>query len=258
MLRSEWIKLITIRSTVWTATLTLAFTAGFAGLVILGIVLGESEGGLDPAGLISDQFGAQPAATLVGFGLLMAQAFAAILGVILVTSERSNGAINSTVAAVPKRSLIVLGKLTVSGMAGLAIGAASSVLTVAIGYPVFDRYGDAGSLVDPALVQAVAGGAVYFALIAMISTSIGFLVRGTAAAAGLALGLVLIVPGLLQLVPIVGGPLAALLPTALGQALYTPVAVIGVPALLIGAGGMVAWVVALGALALSTFTRKDV
>lgn len=258
VVRSEWIKLLSIRSTVATAIVAAGLTAMFAGLVVLGIVVGETEGGVDAAETIAGTFGDQPTPSMIAYTVMFTQAFAAVLGVLVVTSERASGVISATVAAVARRRLIVLAKLTVSGIAGFALGAVTVAITVAIAHPVFSANTDAGSLLSAGVLQSVAGAALYFALISMISTGIGFLVRGTAPAAGIALGLLLIVPGLIQLIPAIGPAVASALPTALGQALYLPVEQVGVSALIVGGAGILAWVLAAGTGALASFTRRDV
>jgi len=98
VLRSEWVKLRSLRSTLTTLgaaglimlVVGLTFAAVTAGLISGGDGNGPSEFANNPAG-----------ATLQG--TLFAQLVIGVLGVMLITSEYATGTIRNTLAVVPKR-----------------------------------------------------------------------------------------------------------------------------------------------------------
>jgi purine-cytosine permease-like protein len=79
-LRSEWTKLRTLRSTVWTVLVTIALGVGFGALLSLAGARNYAE--LAPA----DRPSFDPAATSLA-GHIVAQLAIAVLGVLIVTSE---------------------------------------------------------------------------------------------------------------------------------------------------------------------------
>src|SRR3546814_17112605 len=92
-LRSEWIKLSTLRSTWWSIGIVAALTIGIALLIALAIN--------DP-----DFLGIQAVVLPIQFTMLLA----GILGVIAVTGEYSTGMIRSTLTADPIRGSVLSAK----------------------------------------------------------------------------------------------------------------------------------------------------
>ena len=89
MLRSEWIKLRTLRSTVWSYLFVVVIMLGLALALTLTVVNGDE---IAPAALGGD------AEAQVGlfvqsstFGVFLAQLVVAVLGVLVITGEYSTG-----------------------------------------------------------------------------------------------------------------------------------------------------------------------
>jgi ABC-2 type transport system permease protein len=97
--RMEWIKLRRLRSTWWTLAVTAAGTVGI-GLAV-GLNSRNASGNLTNNALA----GVVP-------GLLLAGA----LGVLTMTSEYTSGTIRATLAAVPRRPLVLAAKAAVLGL----------------------------------------------------------------------------------------------------------------------------------------------
>lgn len=220
ILRSEGVKLLTLRSTWWCLSIVAVLTAGIPALVSLAF----DEG---PRGLQAADIGLtlwMSATTLPsGFSVLAV----AVLGCLVITGEYGTGMIRSTMAAVPKRMPALGAKALVIGavafatvLLALVIGAALSGLVLgAKGYVI-----DAG---DPRVWSTLAAAAGYPALLAMFSVGVGTIIRNSAGAIASVLGLLLVVPTILQ---IAGSLLnatwifdvAAFLPDMLGAAMTTP------------------------------------
>jgi ABC-2 type transport system permease protein len=99
VLRSEWIKTRTVRSTVWTLALTVLLMVGFSTLFSWGTSSVQGDGG--PAAGVGT--GSALAVFMVTVGYGVAQLTLAVLGVLAITTEYSTGMVRSTFAAVPTR-----------------------------------------------------------------------------------------------------------------------------------------------------------
>ena len=105
VLRSEWIKMRSLRST------ALTLLAGIVSMVALGWIFGWANNAnwseLNP----DEQASFSPIdATLAGYHL--AQLAIGVLGVLLVTGEYATGMIRATFGAVPRRSPVLWAKVT--------------------------------------------------------------------------------------------------------------------------------------------------
>jgi ABC-2 type transport system permease protein len=140
-------------------------------------------------------------------GIQAGQAIVAILAVLAISGEYSTGMIRITLAAMPRRSAVLAAKaVLVAGLvlAAGAIAVGGSVLagrillpghgfTAARGFPL-------ESLADGPTLRAAAGSVLYLALIALLSLGIATLVRDSAAAIGVVLGLLYLSPIILGVV----------------------------------------------------------
>lgn len=258
LLRSERIKLTSIRSTRWTAALAVLLSAAFVALMAFGLSAAESEEAIGLEEMILRTFGPTPTLGAIGYALLFAPALIAVFGALVVSTERSNGLLSVTVAAVPDRRLILAAKLLVSTVVSLVVGVVVVALSYAIAEPAFIANGFPVTVFDSASLQVLAGGAIYLALLGTLSTGIAFLFRNTATAVGAVLVLLLVLPGFIQLVPVVGPAIAAAMPTALGARLFMPAAGGDWVSPVIGLVGLIVWAAAAAIAARITFSRSDV
>lgn len=114
LLRSEWTKLRTVRSTMWTVGFTIligvALAAIFAGAVRVhwATMTPSKRASFDPLGI-----------SMVGvyFGVLAI----GILGVLAISAEYSTGTVHATFCAVPRRPLVLAAKAIVFGVVALVI-----------------------------------------------------------------------------------------------------------------------------------------
>ncbi|BDZ46233.1 ABC transporter permease subunit [Naasia aerilata] len=257
VLRSERIKLTSLRSTVWTVLSAVAGSVGFAGLIVLGILVAPAEGG-DAGEIVAATFGERPALGAIGFVVLIAQLLVAVLGVLVVSAERSSGLLAATVAAVPRRTPILAAKLVVSGVASFAVGLVIGVATWLVVQPSLPTIGKPAWEVDAGTLQVVLGTALYLAMISVLSTALGSLFRSSAAGLGLVLGVLLLLPGVLPMIPLVGGGLAQILPSAAGMLLFQPFDQVGWGAILAGLAILLAWVGAAAAGAAVLWKKRDI
>lgn len=198
VVRAEWIKLTSVRSIGWAVAIAVVITAGFGALAAFATLATAPEGAIEQ-GLLSDI----PVAALGTSGMLVSQLVFAILGVIVITGEYGSGQIRSSLTAVPRRLPVLGAKALVVGVAtfvasaiSLAIGIASTIgIAVAYGIPV-DGMG-----LDASVAYTVLGGAVYLALLTVFALGVGTLVRSGAGGIAIALGVLLVLPVVVGLVP---------------------------------------------------------
>ena len=194
VLRSEWIKLRSLRSTIWSFALVIVVSLGMSVLMsstatgMSGVVLAEE-----------DQLNLLLSATT--FGIFFGQMIVAVLGVISVTGEYSTGMIKSTLTAVPRRLPALAGKMIVMFVATFIVGTFSTVGSYFVATPILAGSGISANLFDPLLLQALFGGALYLALIAVFAQGLGAILRSSAGGIALVLGILLVLPVVLSMVP---------------------------------------------------------
>jgi ABC-2 type transport system permease protein len=196
-LHAEWTKLRTLPGTPW---LLLAVAAA---TIALGTVA-DAAARCPAPGCQLD-----PAKTSLT-GVDLGQAIVAILAATAVSGEYPTGMIRTTLAAMPRRLTVLAAKaVTVTGLT-LAAGAAGVLGSVLAGRLILSGHGftaahrlPALSLANGPVLRAAAGSVLYLALIALLSAGAAAAVRETAAAIGIVLGLLYLLP---ILGPVAGSP----------------------------------------------------
>jgi ABC-2 type transport system permease protein len=194
VLRAEWTKFWSVRSTLWTLLIAIALTVGLGVLFSWGLSTNlddlspEERAGLDPTGV-----------SLGGLGF--GQLAIAVLGVLIISSEYSTGGIKATFTAVPQRLKVLLAKALVLFVVALVIGTVTSFAAFFLGQLFWQRVDLATSLSDPDVLRAVLGGGLYVAGSGLFGYAFGVLLRHTAGAITAAVALLLVLPPLTLLLP---------------------------------------------------------
>ncbi|TFD79447.1 ABC transporter permease [Cryobacterium fucosi] len=196
LIRSEWIKLRSVRSTVWSYALLVAFSLGLAAIMSGSLDLQGADVSMVPAA--NQAIFVAQAST---FGVFFGQLIVAVLGVLTISGEYSTGMIRSTLAAVPNRLPALWAKAAVLFVATFLVGLVSTVGSYLVSSAVLSGKGLHASLFDPAVLFPVLGGALYLGLIAVFALGIGTIVRSGAGGIAVVLGIVLLVPIVLQMIP---------------------------------------------------------
>jgi ABC-type transport system involved in multi-copper enzyme maturation permease subunit len=111
---------------------------------------------------------------------------------------------------------------------------------------------------DPGVLRAVLFAGVYGGCVAVIGIAVGFILRSTAAAIGVLLGLLMLAPVLVGLLPgTVGETLTKILPSKAGDAMMSVTAPDGLLSPWSGFAVLAAWVVGLLAIAGLALRRRD-
>lgn len=217
VLRSEWLKLASLRSTYWLAGITLLGAVGAAGMFgLLFRVLDEDINGADPS-MGGEGLGA-PGPTFVGASVTsIALVTIGILAVLAITSEYSSGSIRTTITAVPARQLVFNSKIVV---VTLATGVLTLVTTGLTWVTMQLIYPNGFNGTEANAFKVIGGTTLYLMAIAVFALGVGALVRSSAAAMSIVLGLFLILEQVLLLVAVFSKPVAvivAFLPSTAGS-----------------------------------------
>ena len=194
--RMEWIKLRSLRSTWWTLAATIAAAAGIA--VAVGVNTEDAAADLTNNALAG-----------ISAGLLLT----GILGVVTATAEHSSGTIQSTLAAIPNRPLVLAAKAAVFGTAALAAGEAAAFVAFFAGRAALPAGMPGPALGQPGVLRAVVLGGAGYCLIGLLGLGLGAVVRHTPAAIALLVG------GVYLVAQLVAGLTPVIMP-------YLPVAIV--------------------------------
>ncbi len=208
VLHSEWVKLWSLRSTYWTVLLTLA------AMVLIALLLAV-------ASVNDERLDGQVA---IGMGYSFAQVVVAVLGVLTITGEYTTGMIRSTLSAVPTRLPALAAKAVLVAGLGFLLGVAGVTLSYAVSYPLIgaDR---AANLSDPQVQRVFWGSGLYLAGVGLFGLGVGALIRHTAGAVALMLGVLLLLSTIWQLLMMTSEWFTtsyAYLPSIAGERIATP------------------------------------
>jgi ABC-2 type transport system permease protein len=195
-LRAEWTKLRTLPSTWWVLLAAVGTTVGLGLLVCSAVDTAGGGAGCTPG---TPGCGDEDVVMNSLSGAYAGQIAFVALGVLASTSEYATGMIRTSFLATPGRGAMVLSKAAVLAAVAVAVGLAAAVASFLLGQPVLHGNGfvpDQGypfaSLSDGAAVRAVAGTGLYLATMALLGLGVGMVVRRSAAAISIALGLLFV------------------------------------------------------------------
>ncbi|WP_028050880.1 ABC transporter permease subunit [Cellulomonas sp. URHD0024] len=191
LLRSEWIKFWSVRSTFWTLG---TFLVTMVAMILLFTLALKSAS--DP----SDPDATNALAPFI-LGVAFGQFAVAVLGALTITGEYSTGMIRTSLSAAPKRLPVLWSKGIVAGLSMFGVALIGVAVSAALQWLFFHDNGLGVDLGNSQHVRALIGTALYIATIGLLAFAFGALMRHSAAAVSSVLGLILLVPIVLQLVP---------------------------------------------------------
>ncbi len=194
VLRSEWTKFWSVRSTFWTILAAIVVTIGFSVLIAWGTVANWND--LDA----QDKAMFDPTSNSMN-GLFFGQLAVAVLGVLVISAEYSTGGVRTTFVAVPKRLSVILAKAVIIGVSSFVIGLVFCFISFELCNLFYATKDVDASLGDPGVARGLLGGGLYVAGTAMFGFSLGTLLRHSAGSIVAAVALLLVVPPLTNLIP---------------------------------------------------------
>lgn len=251
LLRSEWTKLRSIRST-WIAAIATVLSSVLLGVIttsdLLGATLSKLPTDWDPT-----------AASFNGLGIL-APVVIGMLGALSITTEHGTGMINTTVATVPSRSSLLAAKATVVAVISLVTSVVTTVLSFAVVQLILAGAGlPAASVDDVGVLGAVAGATLYLVLAALIGLAVGVLTHSTAGSLAVLGGAMLLVPAIAPGLPgVVGDWFSRYWPITAGRAAYTVVPTDTTVAPWLGIGILTAATAVVAVIGHAAFRTRDI
>jgi len=170
VVRSEFCKFRSVRSTLWTLAAAVVFNIAFAALAAIFI----------PGRLSGPELANIDAIRLSLAGIHLSQIAFGVLGALVITNEYSTGMIRATFSAIPQRRLVLAAKSLVFAATALIVGIASSFTA----YYTFEAFlsGDTlhSAIGDPGVLRAIIGGGLYLLVLGLLGLGLGAIIRSSA------------------------------------------------------------------------------
>jgi ABC-type transport system involved in multi-copper enzyme maturation permease subunit len=194
VLRSEWTKLRSVRSTFWALTVTVVLGIGLGAVISAATAHGYAKSS------VSNKLSWDPTGVSLA-GVAIASLAIAVLGALCISSEYSSGMIRTSLIAVPKRGRVLAAKSLVFAVVTFVVGEATSFAAFFVGQALISGHAPHAVLGDPGVARAVAGAGLYLTALAVLSVAAGTLLRHPAAAIACLVGVLFVLPGIAQALP---------------------------------------------------------
>jgi ABC-2 type transport system permease protein len=203
-----------LRSTVYALLVTVVSILAVGTFMAVGVVVQKAP---------ADGFADAPVDDPTGgslSGLSLSVYAVATLGVLIVSSEYASGTMKATLTAVPRRSLLVLGKILALVCVVLPVTLTATLATFLAARAILATAGRTITLAHPGVLRAIVGAALYLTVVAVLGAAFGWLLRSTAGAVAALFGVLVLLPAFAQLLPRdVGGVILPYLPDNAGKAI---------------------------------------
>lgn len=218
LMRSEWTKLRTVRSTVWTLGITMVVGIGVSALATAETRAHWSTIPL-PTRLSFDP------TQLSLIPLFFCQLAIGVLGVLVMSAEYGTGTVRATFAAAPHRSKVLLAKITVFGTVALVVSETTAFLSFLVGQAMLTAPARHATLATPSTLRAVVCTGLYLCVVSLFALGLATILRHTAGAVSAYVGVLLVLPVLVQPLPhSLQEDVVRFLPSRIGVELMTPTA----------------------------------
>ncbi|MFJ8052077.1 ABC transporter permease [Streptomyces luteogriseus] len=175
---SEWTKIRSVRSTMWTLGVFVLLVVGIG--LLTGIVVSSSSSDLSGENALSLGF----------FGLLLGSMCIITLGVLTTASEYGTGMIRTTTVACPSRGRVLAAKSIVFFLVAFVVTLVAGSLVAFLHVAMLEGNGAE----DPSggeWLKGTVGIALYIALLGLLSLLVGSIIRHSAGAITIMIGAVL-------------------------------------------------------------------
>ncbi len=194
VIRSEWTKLWSLRSTRWSLALAFLAQAGLGPLIALITMSRWSHLG------VFQQHTINPIDRSLG-GWHLAQLAIAVLGVMTITGEYATGMIRSSLLAVPKRLPVLWAKLLVFSSVTFVLMLVAAFIGFLGSQAIFTEHHVNASLSTPHALRTIFGAVLFMTATGALSVALGTIVRRTAGGISLFVVVFFVLPGLIEALP---------------------------------------------------------
>ena len=212
---SEWTKLRTLRSTLWSLLAAVLAMAGLGSIVAAVQMSRWSH--LEPQERLRYD------AIDVGVGgYHLAQLAIGVLGVLIISGEYSTGMIRSSLMAVPRRLPVLWAKMIVFGAVTFGLMFFASLISFFSVQAIVTQHHQQVTLAAPHAFRAVVGTALFLTVLGTLAVALGALVRNTAGGIASFVALMFVLPGIVALLPAsTGDAIAPYMPLSAGFTVAT-------------------------------------
>ncbi len=194
VIRSEWTKLWSLRSTRWSLLASFIAMAGLGPLVAAVQMSRWSQ--LEP----HDRLTYDAINTGVG-GYHLAQLAIGVLGVLVISGEYTTGMIRSSLMAVPKRLPVLWAKAGVYAAVTFVLMLIASLISFLVVQAIVTQHHVQHGIGDPGALRTVVGAALFMTVLAVLCTGLGGILRNTAGGIATFVALLFVLPGISAILP---------------------------------------------------------
>jgi ABC-type transport system involved in multi-copper enzyme maturation permease subunit len=194
LMRAEWTKLRTVRSTIWTLALTVVL-----GIGISALATAETRAHWATMSL-ANRSGFDPASTSL-IGVFLGQFTLGVLGVLAMSGEYGSGTIRATFSAAPRRPLALGAKAAVFGLLALVVAEVVAFASFLLGQALLTAPATHATLGTPGALRQVVGSGLYLCVIGLLGLGLATIIRHTAGAISAFVGILLVLPIIVAALP---------------------------------------------------------
>ena len=156
--------------------------------------------------------------------LILGQLVIVVLGALVLTAEYSTGMIRTSLIAMPRRIVLYVAKAVAFAAVALAVSLATAFTAFFLGQSLLARTHHSATLAGYDVLRAVIGIALYITLCGLFAFAAAAIIRNTAATITAMIGLLFVIPTLVNLLPHSwGNDLVRWLPSSAGRAISATV-----------------------------------
>ena len=202
-----------VRSTVWTLAAMAVITLGIAAIA------GATVASHWTTFSLSQRRSFDPTAISLR-GLLFSQLIIGVLGVLVMSAEYGTGTIRATFSAVPRRTTVLALKAAVFAAVTFVVGELLSFGAFFLGQSLLTSPAPHATLTQPGVLRAVLSGGLVVTILGLLALGLATIVRHSAGAITSYVGLLLVLPIVLQALPSsLGQPIMKFMPFDISNAM---------------------------------------
>jgi hypothetical protein len=195
VLHAEWLKLRSLRSTRRTLFATIAGSLLITVLATSGI---HRQGPGSWAGFDSTNQSLT--------GLALGSMTVGVLAILMITGEYASGTIRSSLAATPRRPLLLAAKTAIIASLSLAVGEILTFVCFFLGRNILEGKAPVASISQHGVIPALVLSGASVSLLALFGLALGVIIRHSAGAISTFVGIVFVLPVALQPLATHGNP----------------------------------------------------
>ncbi|GAA2999023.1 ABC transporter permease subunit [Streptomyces fulvorobeus] len=173
---SEWTKIRSVRSTIWTLGVMIVLLLGIGLLSAFAVSTSDAD------------LGETPVLSLGFFGVLLGSICVMTLGVLTIASEYGTGMIRTTLTACPSRARVLTAKAIVFFLLSFVITTVTTAVVGVLQTSMLDGAAPTGE----DWLRSTVGVGLYVATLGLLSLALGALIRHSAGAITIMIAVVLL------------------------------------------------------------------